>query len=149
MSDMKVKMHFIVSVAIASACMAYGCFAGASSSKRCVRRPNFDESKIPPYSLEDPLTFVDGRKVTKANWPERRREILDIFAREMYGVEPPMPEAVVTELADEKVGAVAGFAIRRQYRMWFRRDKTGPCLNLKIAVDALERLRATTEARRI
>ena len=94
-----------------------------------VREPNYDESKIGPYTLEDPLRFLDGRKVTAANWAERRKEILGIFAREMYGAEPPAPEAVVTELADEKVGAAAGFAIRRQYRMWFRKDRSGPCVN--------------------
>ncbi len=94
-----------------------------------VHHPNYDAAKIPPYTLEDPLTFIDGRTVTKENWPERRREILDLFAKEMYGAEPPTPEAVVTELVDEKVGAIAGFAIRRQYRMWFRADKSGPCLN--------------------
>ena len=94
-----------------------------------VHHPNYDAAKIPPYALEDPLTFLDGRKVTKENWPERRREILGIFAREMYGAEPPAPEAVVTELADEKVDAAGGFAIRRQYRMWFKADRSGPCVN--------------------
>ena len=93
-----------------------------------VREPNYDESKIAPYTLEDPLTFLDGRKVTKENWAERRKEILGIFAKEMYGAEPPVPETVVTELADEKV-TVAGYAIRRQYKMWFKADKSGPCLN--------------------
>ena len=93
-----------------------------------VREPNYDEAKVAPYTLEDPLTFVDGRKVTKENWPERRREILGIFAKEMYGAEPPPPEAVVTELVNEKV-SVAGYAIRRQYRMWFKADKMGPCVN--------------------
>jgi len=94
-----------------------------------VRNPNYDKTKIAPYELEDPLTFADGRKVTKENWSERRKGILGLFAREMYGAEPPAPEAVETELFDEKVGAVAGFAVRRQYRMWFRKDRTGPCVN--------------------
>lgn len=93
-----------------------------------VHNPNYDQAKIPAFTLEDPLTFVDGRAVTKANWAERRREILDIFSREMFGVEPPMPEAVVTDLVDEKTGAVSGYAIRRQYRMWFKADRSGPCV---------------------
>ncbi|MBR3223597.1 MAG: acetylxylan esterase [Kiritimatiellae bacterium] len=89
---------------------------------------NYDKGKIPPYALEDPLVFADGRKVaTPADWGERRREILGIFAREMYGEEPPKPEAVVTELADEKA-AIDGHAVRRQYKMWFRADKSGPCV---------------------
>ena len=62
-----------------------------------VHNPNYDVAKIPSYVLEDPLTFLNGRKVTAANWEDRRREILGIFAREMYGAEPPAPEAVVTE----------------------------------------------------
>lgn len=94
-----------------------------------VHHPNYEAAKIPPYTLEDPLTFLDGRPVTPANWPARRREILGIFAKEMYGAEPPPPEALVVELADEKVGAAAGYAIRRQYRMWFKADRSGPCLN--------------------
>ena len=94
-----------------------------------VHAANYDKSKIPPYTLEDPLTFVDGRKVkTAADWAERRKEILGIFAKEMYGEEPPKPEVLITELQDEKK-TVDGHAIRRQYKMWFKADKSGPCLN--------------------
>ena len=94
-----------------------------------IHNPNYDKSKIPAYDLEDPLTFVDGRKVkSAADWAERRKEILGIFAKEMYGAEPPKPEAVETELWDEKK-TVDGHAIRRQYRMWFKKDRSGPCVN--------------------
>ena len=94
-----------------------------------VHEANYDTSKIPPYTLEDPLTFADGRKVKNAaDWAVRRREILDIFAKEMYGEEPPEPEALITELQDEKK-TVDGHAIRRQYKMWFKADKSGPSLN--------------------
>ena len=94
-----------------------------------VHEANYDTSKIPPYTLEDPLTFVDGRKVKNAaDWAVRRREILGIFAKEMYSEEPPKPEVLITELQDEKK-TVDGHAIRRQYKMWFKADKSGPCLN--------------------
>jgi len=94
-----------------------------------VRRPNYDREKIAPYALEDPLTFLDGRKVQDlADWAARREEILGIFAREMYGQPPPKPEAVETELVDERT-TCAGFATRRQYRMWFKADRTGPAIN--------------------
>lgn len=94
-----------------------------------VHQPNYDKGKLPSYRLEDPLSFSDGRKVSRSNWPERRKEILEIFAREMYGREPPIPECAKTEVVDEKANAVAGFAIRRQYRMWFRENRSGPCVN--------------------
>ena len=75
-----------------------------------------------------PLVFADGRKVSSAaDWAERRREILAIFAKEMYGAEPPAPETFVTDLVDEK-DAIDGHAVRRQYRMWFKADRTGPCI---------------------
>ena len=91
--------------------------------------PNYDESKVPPYELEDPLKFEDGTPVRDAaDWNRRRQEILRIFAKKMYGREPQKPDALETELWDEKV-TQAGFAIRRQYRMWFRKDRTGPCVN--------------------
>lgn len=28
------------------------------------RKPNYDESKIAPYTLEDPLSFADGTRLT-------------------------------------------------------------------------------------
>jgi len=93
------------------------------------RNANYDLSLVAPYVLEDPLTFLDGSKVkSAADWSRRRDEILDVFAHEMYGVEPPKPETVVIEKFDDAV-SLAGFGIRRQYRMWFRADKTGPAID--------------------
>jgi len=90
------------------------------------RTPNYDESKVGPYTLEDPLVFVDGRKVASpADWEARRTEILGIFAREMYGVEPPAPEALVITQKSESV-ALGGFALRTVYGMSFRKDASGP-----------------------
>ena len=92
--------------------------------------PNYDVSKIAPYTLEDPLCFADGTPLkSPADWPVRRKEILDIFAREMYGAEPPVPEEMVIDVVEEKDGALAGFAVRTQYRMYFKADRTGPCIN--------------------
>ena len=98
----------------------------ATALGAAARAPNYDEAKVAPYALEDPLTFADGTKLTSPDqWPARRAEIVGIFAREMYGREPPPPEAVETEMFEE--GAVFdGLGIRRQYHMWFRRDRSGP-----------------------
>jgi len=91
--------------------------------------PNYDKSKIGPYTLEDPLSFADGRKLKSPDeWPARRQEIVSIFAKEMFGEEPPKPEALVVEKLEEGV-TLGGFGIRRQYRMWFRADKSGPAID--------------------
>ncbi|MBP5510506.1 MAG: acetylxylan esterase [Kiritimatiellae bacterium] len=90
------------------------------------RKPNYDESKVKPYKLEDPLTFVDGKKVkTPDDWARRRREILEIFQREMYGRMPPPPETLSLEVLEEGK-TMDGFALRKQVRMRFKPDKSGP-----------------------
>lgn len=89
---------------------------------------NYDEGKVPVYSLEDPLCFADGSKVRKRQWPERRKEILDIFQKEMYGQLPPAPDTVIVETVEEGI-TMAGHAKRRQIRMWFLKDKSGPSIN--------------------
>ena len=114
------------------------------------REPNYDESKVAPCSLEDPLTFADGRKLKDASeWPARRKEILDIFAREMYGVEPPAPDAVVAELREEGT-TLAGLAIRRQYRMWFTADRSGPFIDwLLVLPNRIQGVTARTAGGRV
>ena len=76
------------------------CVVALAAQMSALARPvNYDESKVAPYTLEDPLTFADGTKLKSPDeWPRRRAEILEIFAREMYGVEPPRPEAIVTDV---------------------------------------------------
>ena len=87
---------------------------------------NYDESKIPPYELQDPLVFADGRKVkSKKQWKERRLEILDIFQSEMYGRMPAAPEILELETIEQGT-TIGGYATRRQVRMYFSKDKSGP-----------------------
>lgn len=100
--------------------------AAVAAAIAVARPPNYDESRVAPYTLEDPLAFADGRKVvTPADWQARRLEIVRIFESEMFGRTPPAPEAVVAEMFEEGV-ALAGLGIRRQYRMWFKADRSGP-----------------------
>ena len=93
---------------------------------------NYDESKAGElgidYSLEDPLAFSDGRRVTKANWPERRRELLDLFEREVYGRLPPRPEEMAFEIVDGRMSKDR-FATVRIYRQRFRADRSGPAID--------------------
>ena len=89
---------------------------------------NYKEEAVEPYTLEDPLRFSDGRKVRrKKQWPERRQEILDIFQQEMYGQMPPASDIYVETF--EEGPTLDGFGTRRQIRMWFRPDKSGPSID--------------------
>ena len=106
----------------------------ASLTSTAQRKVNYDESAVAPYSLEDPLVFANGKKVrSKAQWPARREEILGIFQREMYGIMPPKGDGIFLDTIEEGT-TLAGFGTRRQVRMWFRPDKTGPKLDWLIVL---------------
>lgn len=66
---------------------------------------NFDESKADGYKLEDPLKYT-------------RKEILDIYAREMYGKEPPPPDDWMMYPGEEKI-ILGGQAIAKTGKMRF------------------------------
>ena len=94
---------------------------------------NYDEPKAgelgKDYTIPDPLVFADGRRVANAaDWAERRREMLAVFEREVYGRMPPKPDEMVFELVSEKI-TEDRFATERRYRQWFRADKSGPCID--------------------
>ncbi|NNJ27311.1 acetylxylan esterase [Alienimonas chondri] len=48
---------------------------------------NYDESKVPDYTLPDVL----GDAETAADWPERRAKLVKLFEQHVYGVAPPPP----------------------------------------------------------
>lgn len=93
-------------------------------------RALIDDFKVEVKSvcnIEDPLEFADGRPVlTESDWRARREEILEIFQSQEYG---RMPEASPVYLEKIESGyTVCGDeqAVRSQYRMWYREDRTGP-----------------------
>jgi hypothetical protein len=72
---------------------------------------NYDESKVKPFTLPDPLICKDGTKVTTAEqwWTKRRPEIVEDFDREVYGRVPkdvPNVKWEVVETKQEKVGEI-------------------------------------------
>lgn len=100
---------------------------------------NYDENKVGNYTLPDLFTFTDGSKVeTPGQWSKRRDEILEIFEREMYGQMPDAPMHVVLETI-EQGSTMGAYATRRQVRMWFRKDKSGPSIDwLIVTPDHIE-----------
>ncbi len=79
---------------------------------------NYDESKIPEYTLPDPLVFNDGTPVaTASQWPARRKEILKRCRESSYGVAPPAPPKITFEQIDNDASVFDDTAIRRQIVM--------------------------------
>ena len=82
--------------------------------------PNYDEDKVPSYSLTDPLTFADGRAVTQASdWLDRRAEILQLFETEVYGQTPDKRLPMDVETFGENPNALDGTAIQEQVILRF------------------------------
>jgi hypothetical protein len=83
---------------------------GPDGDPKSPNAANFDESKVTPYTLPDPLTLNNGQKVTSAEmwWKQRRPEIVEDFDREIYGRVPkctPNVDWEVTNAAQETIGS--------------------------------------------
>jgi lysophospholipase L1-like esterase len=71
----------------------------------------FNEASADPYkdSMPDPLKMANGAKVTKAgDWPKRRKEILSLFEREVYGRIPKNAPKVNWEVTGVTPGESGG-----------------------------------------
>jgi hypothetical protein len=102
-----VKTPFLRSIGIVALSAASFCAQGPPAA-------NYDESKVPPYTLPDPLIATNGQRATKDTWPARRRELLEIFAREMYGRTPTTPRSLGSPAVNDAPSALGGLAVRRQ-----------------------------------
>lgn len=88
------------------------------------RGENYDEAKVPAYTLPDPLVCNNGERVTtSAQWESvRRPEILDMFSTSMYGVTPGEPIAAEHQVIHEKPDALNGKATAKQTRFLFKKN---------------------------
>ena len=95
---------------------------------------NYDESKVPKFTLPDPLTLLDGTKVANvATWRAKRRpEILRLFETHVYGKSPgrPSPMRFVVKSVDRK--ALGGKATRKEVTVLFAGTKDGPQMEILI-----------------
>ncbi len=102
---------------------------------------NYDESKVPKYSLPDPLVMVNGERVTSAEaWHKRRRlELLRLFETHVYGRSPGRPKAMAFALTSLDRNALGGKAVRKQVSAYFSPRKDGPKMDILIYLPAVKR----------
>lgn len=98
---------------------------------------NQDESKVPSYTLPDPLVCEDGGRVTTPEqWRTKRRpELLRLFSEQMYGKTPKAPEgrvAIRYETRSETPNALGGKATRREVRVHFTDKPDGPHMDVML-----------------
>lgn len=100
-----------------SCCMAVALLSALLVRARAELPPtNYDEARVPSYTLPDPLTTRDGRKITDARgwWKERRPEIVRLFEEEVYGRAPREPVQQSFDPYDVDRHALDDQAIRKQ-----------------------------------
>ncbi|MEM6648040.1 MAG: acetylxylan esterase, partial [Bacteroidota bacterium] len=79
---------------------------------------HYDESRVADYTLPDPLTFEDGRRVpTAADWPARRGELLRLFEQHLYGTTPDLGLTPTAEVLRSRDDAFGGLASQHQIRL--------------------------------
>jgi len=71
---------------------------------------NYDEAKVPSYTLPDPLLGSNGRVRTREEWRRRRSEILEAFREHVHGRSPGRPEQVGFETIEKQPRAMDGTA---------------------------------------
>ena len=84
---------------------------GADGNANSPNAANYDDSKVAPFTLPDPLQLKNGKKVKTAKvwWSKRRPEIVEDFDREIYGRVPantPKVNWEVVSTTNEKNGDV-------------------------------------------
>jgi len=110
------------------------CLAGAAALAAAQDPPgaNYDESKVPSYTLPDPLRFRGGGPVRSArDWRRRRAEILRLFEQEVYGrTVAARPAGMRFETLSPAEPALGGAVLRKQARIHFSGAPDGPRMDL-------------------
>jgi len=103
---------------------------------------NQDEAAVAPYTPLDPLTFVDGQLVSKADWPKRRAEIVSLFEENVFGRTPAAAQHLPlrAHIDEQDNHALDGLAIRKQITLYFSaRLEDGPKEHLLLYLPAHHR----------
>lgn len=95
---------------------------------------NYDEAKVPAYTLPEPLLTTGGEPVRSVkDWERKRRpELLDLFQTHVYGQSPGRPSRMKFEVTSLDRTALGGTATRKEISVYFAGTKDGPQMSLLI-----------------
>lgn len=122
------------------ACLAALCTAGVLQAQTPSLPPGYpeglyDESKIPHYTLPDPLVTRGGMPVTDTTaWRAiRRPELLQLFEDHVYGRTPVgRPDGMTWAVTTPDHDTLDGTAVRRTVTIYFTGAHDGPQMDLHI-----------------
>ncbi len=108
--------------------------AASALPAQTVPPSNYEEGKVPRYTLPDPLVLNDGQRVTDAaTWRTKRRpEVLHLFEQYVYGKAHGKPAGVSIQARPADHHALGGGAIRKEVTICLAPDGKGPKIDLLI-----------------
>lgn len=86
---------------------------------------NYEEGKIPEFTIPDPLITFAGEKITTSDdWIEKRRpELFEFFENKVYGRVPGDLDMVAFKLLEENENALNGKARRKQVEVTLTKNE--------------------------
>jgi hypothetical protein len=95
---------------------------------------NFDEARVPAYTLPPLLVTGGGQPVTNAaQWRSvRRPELMRLFETHVYGRSAPGPGKLAFDVTAVDPNALNGLATRKEVTIHLTGGKAGPCMYLLI-----------------
>jgi hypothetical protein len=99
-------------------------------------KPNYDDSKIPPYVLPDALICEDGKAVKNPEmWEKTRRpELLALFEKLEYGKAPARAKNRDFKVETNKADALKGNATRKEVLIPLTDKPDGPKMRMLLFV---------------
>jgi hypothetical protein len=99
---------------------------------------NFDEARVAPYRLPDPLVTAEGTAVRTARqwWRLRRPELVRLFERDIYGISPARPAHMRFVVTETNPGALGGIAVRKQVTIYLDGTSSGPQMSVLVYLPA-------------
>jgi hypothetical protein len=122
-------------VAAAKALMVAVCALLTAAPALPQANPDQNRQPVMPAHLPDALVFADGTPLaTQAQWPKRRKELLQLFTEQMYGRMPERPAQMRFNVYNIDRHALGGKATREQISILFLGKEDGPRMDLLVYV---------------
>ncbi|WP_276165492.1 acetylxylan esterase [Zobellia alginiliquefaciens] len=85
---------------------------------------NYDETKVPKFSVPDPLTTFSGEAITTSQeWEEKRKlEIYQFFEKQIYGKVPALLDEYSFKVIEQDNKALGGKAQRKQIAVGLKKN---------------------------
>jgi len=108
-------------------------FAVFSSS---VLAQNYDEAKVPPYTLPDLMKTLGGKKIkSRQAWEKvRRPELLRLFENNIYGQMPQLYDSIRYTVNDERTAVMNGSAVLKKVLIEVFKNNKSVGINLVLFV---------------